>query len=128
MNEKKKTKVPAEKKPVSPAKAAKKPPAKVKGKPAPKPKRKARPKISPKNTQPDHWLRRPKTIRKLSIGGSLMLAALVAIDPWISSYGQFGFDALFAFNAWFGFLACVAMVFVAKGLGLFLKRRDTYFD
>ncbi len=34
----------------------------------------------------------------------------------------------FRFHAWYGLVTCVAMVLVAKGLALFLKRRDSYYD
>jgi hypothetical protein len=89
--------------------------------------RKAPPKAS--NTdQPLHWLVRPETIRKLWIGGILALAALVASEAGVKMYGYFGLDGTFAFNAWYGFAVCVAMVVAAKGLGAFLKREDAYYD
>jgi|ETNmetMinimDraft_13_1059891.scaffolds.fasta_scaffold07485_2 hypothetical protein len=75
-----------------------------------------------------HWLVRPPTIRMLWIGGGLVLAALVAIETGIKTHGYFGIDDTFAFNAWYGFIVCVAMVIAAKGLGIFLKREDTYYD
>jgi len=36
-------------------------------------------------------------------------------------------DGWFGFGAAFGFLACVLMVLVAKGLGLVLKRDQDYY-
>ena len=41
---------------------------------------------------------------------------------------HFDLESLFGFHAWFGFLACVAMIGVAKGLSLLLKRPDTYYE
>ncbi len=81
-----------------------------------------------KETPPRHWLVRPETIRRLWIGGGVALAALVAIEAGVQTYGYFGLDGTFAFNAWYGFAACVAMIAAAKGLGAFLKREDTYYD
>ncbi len=75
-----------------------------------------------------HWLVRPATIRKLWIGGIAALAALVASEAGVQTYGYFGLDGTFAFYAWYGFAVCVAMVAAAKGLGAFLKREDTYYD
>lgn len=75
-----------------------------------------------------HWLIRPATIRKLWIGGGVLLAFLVAIELWVQPQGYFGIDDTFAFNAWYGFIVCVAMVVGAKGLGVFLKREDTYYE
>lgn len=76
----------------------------------------------------DHWLDRPSTIRGLWIGGSLLLAVLVALDLVVQHTPHFGVDGTFGFGAWFGFAACVAMVLFAKALGAVLKRPDTYYD
>ena len=76
----------------------------------------------------EHWLRRPETIRKLWIGGCAGLAVLVVLDFFIHPHAYFGLDGTFAFNAWFGFGGCVAMVVFAKLLGVFLKREDTYYE
>ena len=40
----------------------------------------------------------------------------------------FGIDGTFGFYAWYGLGTCVAMVLFAKGLGVLLKRRDTYYE
>jgi len=74
------------------------------------------------------WLTRPETIQKLWIGGGIVLALTVVAQIWIPPHGHFGLDDIFGFNAAYGFLACVAMVMFAKGLGIFLKRKDTYYD
>ena len=87
-----------------------------------------RPKVRPGSATTEHWLRRPETIRRLWIGGLFALAGLVAIEVWVYTHGYFGIDGLFAFNAWFGFASCVAMIFISNGLGKLLKREDTYYD
>ena len=78
--------------------------------------------------QSDHWLARPKTIRWLWIGGSILLAITVILQVLIKIKGYFGVDNWFAFGAVFGFLSCVAMVLVAKALGFFLKANESYYD
>ncbi len=83
---------------------------------------------APRKAAPLHWLVRPATIRKLWIGGGLALAALVAVEAGVQTYGYFGLDGTFAFYAWYGFAVCVAMIAAAKGLGAFLKREDSYYD
>jgi hypothetical protein len=75
----------------------------------------------------DHWLVRPKTIRALWVIFIAILVVLVALDP-LRHDAHFTIEALFGFGAWFGFFSCVVLVLVAKGLGLFLKRPDTYYD
>ncbi len=42
--------------------------------------------------------------------------------------GYFGLDGWFGFSAAYGLLTCVAMIIVAKVLGIFLKRRDSYYE
>ena len=74
-----------------------------------------------------HWLVRPTTIRRLSIISIIVLALTVVPDFFLPDYGHFGIDSTFGFYAWYGFITCAVMVFVAKLLGLFLKRKDDYY-
>ena len=80
------------------------------------------------NDQNDHWLARPSTIRLLWWVFAVVLALTVLAQILISVKGYFGVDGSFGFGAWYGFLSCLAMVLVAKGLGFVLKRRDDYYD
>ena len=75
----------------------------------------------------NHWLVRPSTIRLLWIVFSAILALTVLAQLVIYVKGYFTVDAWFGFGAIFGFGACVIMILVAKALGLFLKRKDTYY-
>jgi len=75
-----------------------------------------------------HWLLRPRTIRGLWIGFAVALALLVLADVLIHPQAVFGVDGTFAFYAWYGLLTCLAMVLFAKGLGVVLKRPDTFYD
>jgi len=78
--------------------------------------------------QGKHWLVRKDTIRRLwwlmyAVLGLTVLAQLaVPLKP------KFVVDGWFAFPAIYGFITCVAMVIGAKLLGLWLKRKDTYYD
>jgi len=76
----------------------------------------------------DHWLVRPRTIRRLWIVFSAVLALVVILQFVIKVKGYFGIDGWSGFAALFGFLCCVAMVLMAKGLGLLLKRKETFYD
>ena len=76
----------------------------------------------------NHWLTRPETIRKLWLGFSIVLAITVLLQVVIKVKGYFGIDSLFGFGAAFGFLSCMAMVLVAKVLGVVLKRPEDYYD
>ena len=75
-----------------------------------------------------HWLVRPGTIRILWIAFAAILAALVVAGVFVHGHAYFYIDGIFAFNAWYGFLTCVAMVVAAKVLGVFIKRQDSYYD
>lgn len=79
-------------------------------------------------TEEKHWLVRPKTVRWLWRGGMVLLALLVAADFYVPAYSSFKIDGTFGFYAWFGLATCVGMVLFAKALGVFLKRKDTYYD
>lgn len=75
-----------------------------------------------------HWLRRPRTIRWLWRAGLGLLALLLASDLLIDAHPRFAIEGAFAFFAWFGFGACVAMVLFARALGALIKRDDAYYD
>ena len=78
--------------------------------------------------EPLHWLVRPGTVRGLWIGFGVVLAALVLGDLLIHPHAGFGIDGTFGFYAWYGLGTCVAMVLFAKGLGVVLKRPDTWYE
>lgn len=57
-----------------------------------------------------------------------LLILSLAAEMAVSRHPHFGLDAVFGFYAWFAAAACVLLVIVAKVIGVFLKRRDTYYD
>lgn len=75
-----------------------------------------------------HWLEKPKTIAKLWSCGYLCLFLLVLGEFLYHPHPYFTIDGWFAFNAVYGFLACVAMVILAKILGVYLKRDQEYYE
>jgi hypothetical protein len=74
-----------------------------------------------------HWLARPRTIRMLWVAFGIVLALTLAAELFVPHEAHFGYDGVFGFAAWYGFLACVALILVAKVLGLALKRPDDYY-
>jgi hypothetical protein len=76
----------------------------------------------------DHWLVQPGTIRRLWVTFIIVLAGLVALDLVVAHQPHFGIDGTFGFGAWYGFLSCIALVVFAKAVGGVLKRPDTYYD
>jgi hypothetical protein len=74
-----------------------------------------------------HWLVRPSTIRGLWWGFAVVLALTVLAQTVVYVKGYFGVDGWFGFGALYGFGSCLAMVLVAKGLGVLLKRPQDYY-
>ncbi len=77
--------------------------------------------------EPTHWLVRPQTIRMLWRVFIGILVPTVLADFFVRQHEHFGIDDSFGFYAGYGFVSCVAMVLFAKLLGVFVKRRDTYY-
>ncbi|MGK0375576.1 MAG: putative membrane protein YhdT [Arenicella sp.] len=76
----------------------------------------------------ESWLVRASTIRLLWRVSIVVLALTVLAQLVVKMKGYFGIDEWFAFAAIFGFLACLAMVLVAKFLAIFLKRDENYYN
>ena len=57
-----------------------------------------------------------------------VLALSVVAQLFVDSHPHFAPERLFAWNALYGFLACAALILVAKALGLLIKRPDSYYD
>lgn len=74
-----------------------------------------------------HWLDQPRNVRRLYRGFVVVLALTVLAEWAVTMHPHFGVESLFGFNAWFGFGVCAAMIIVAKGLALWLKRPDNYY-
>lgn len=75
----------------------------------------------------EHWLTRPGSIKRLWVVFGAVLTATVLAESWIPNAPHFDVERLYAFNALYGFLACGAMILVARALGLLLKRPDGYY-
>lgn len=80
-----------------------------------------------------HWLYRSENLPKLWLIQIVILVLALLPEFFIHHHPHFeqaGFtlDGSFGFFAWYGFLTCAGMVAAAKILGIFLKRKDTYYD
>ena len=67
-------------------------------------------------------------IRTLWIIFVLALALTVLVQPFVDWHPHFAVEHLFAFNAIYGFLACAALILVAKAIGFLVKRPEDYYD
>lgn len=75
-----------------------------------------------------HWLDQPRNVKTLRRTFLAVLALTLAAELVITLHPHFAIESVFGFGAWFGFAACAAMIVVAKGLAILLKRPDTYYS
>lgn len=75
-----------------------------------------------------NWFYQPDSKNKLIIIGVIILLLVVMIELAVSLHPYFKIEQVFGFHAWYGFLACVALVIIAKLLGLLLKRKEDYYE
>ena len=75
----------------------------------------------------NHWLDEPRNVKRLWRGFLALLALTVLAELVVTLHPHFEIESLPAFHAVFGFLACAAMILVAKAIGALLKRPDTYY-
>jgi hypothetical protein len=74
-----------------------------------------------------HWLDRPRNVKRLWRGFLVVLALTVVAELAVHMHPYFEIESIFGFSAWFGFIACAAMIVVAKALAMLLKRPDSYY-
>lgn len=70
----------------------------------------------------------PRNVKRLLIGFYICLVVLLAIDPFVHKHAAFGWESAPGFFAAYGFVSCVALIFVAKVLRVFIKRDETYYE
>lgn len=75
-----------------------------------------------------HWLTKSRTMRILWLVFAIVLVLSVLTEGLIQPHTRFGIDGSFGFYAWFGGVSCIGIIAVAKSLGIFLKRKDNYYD
>jgi hypothetical protein len=66
--------------------------------------------------------------RRLKIAGIVILVIAVLAGIIAPTHGVDALSGEFAFNALFGFLACLGLIGFARLLGVVLKRGDRYYD
>ncbi|MEZ6091430.1 MAG: hypothetical protein R3C05_26115 [Pirellulaceae bacterium] len=75
------------------------------------------------------WFERPENVNRL-IGGLLgVCVALVLADLFYSNpHPHFSIETSFGFQAWFGFVAFVVIVFLGRLLRVIVRRPEDYYD
>jgi len=75
-----------------------------------------------------YWLDNPANVDRLVRGFYAVCGMLLLLDLFIPKHGAIAIEHLFGFYAFFGFLACVALVLVAKQLRRVIMRPEDYYD
>jgi hypothetical protein len=75
-----------------------------------------------------YWLDDPHNVDRLVYGFYVVCVVLLAIDVFVPKHGPFAIEHVFGFYGVFGFVACVALVLLAKQLRRALMRSEDYYD
>jgi hypothetical protein len=57
-----------------------------------------------------------------------LLLILLAIEFFTPKQGHFPWEGAYGFYAVYGFIGCVSLIFIAKGLRWLVKRKEDYYD
>lgn len=73
------------------------------------------------------WFDKPSSRKLLWWFLWITCGLTVVAELFIHRHPHFGIDGFFNFYSVMGFVGCAAMILAAKGLGVFLKRKDDYY-
>jgi hypothetical protein len=74
------------------------------------------------------WFERPRNINLMIAGLAIVCAATVVAQLFFEPHGHFTLEDSFGFQAWFGFVAFVVIVYLGRGLRLLVGRKEDYYD
>lgn len=58
----------------------------------------------------------------------IALLILLVIEFFTPKHGHFPWEEAYGFYAVYGFIGCVSLIFIAKGLRWLVKRKEDYYD
>jgi hypothetical protein len=84
-------------------------------------------------TRPDphekrYWLDDHRNVDRLVHAFYAVCGLLIVIDVFVPKHGPFAIEHVFGFYGWFGFIACVALVLIAKQMRRVVMRPEDYYD
>ena len=80
------------------------------------------------NKDRPYWLDKPANVRRVVHALYAVCALFALLDLLIPRESHFFFEAWPGFYAWYGLLACAALVLAAKGMRKLLIRGEDYYD
>jgi hypothetical protein len=75
-----------------------------------------------------YWLDDLKNVTRIFWSLFAVCGLLFVADAFYEKHPHFEVEGWFGFYGIFGFVACVGLVLAAKGLRVFLKRSEDYYD
>jgi membrane protein YdbS with pleckstrin-like domain len=78
--------------------------------------------------QRQHIFDKPENVRRLLRILYMACALLLAADLFVHRHVDHDWESLWGFYAFFGFVACVSLVLIARQLRKLLKRREDYYE
>jgi len=75
-----------------------------------------------------YFFDKPENVKKVLHLFYVICAGLLAIEFFFHRHVMHSWENLWGFFGLFGFVACVVLVLVAKGLRKILMRDETYYD
>jgi hypothetical protein len=84
--------------------------------------------MAAKSVKKRYWLDKRRNVDRLVHAFYVICAFLIVVDVFVPKHGPFAIEHVFGFYGLFGFLACVALVLIAKQLRRILIRPENYYD
>lgn len=78
--------------------------------------------------QKEYFFDKPENVKWTLRGFYIICVLLVAIDFIIHRHITMAWEKIPAFYAMYGFMACVALVIIAKKLRKMVMRKENYYD
>lgn len=78
--------------------------------------------------KPITFFDQPENIRRIILGFFFALAVLLLAEWVVTAHPHFEWEAMPFFSAAYGFVACVGVIFTAKGLRRVLGRPEAYYE
>ncbi|WP_417747143.1 hypothetical protein [Rosistilla oblonga] len=80
-------------------------------------------------TDPPSWFEQPRNINAMIAGLVIVCLLLVVADLFYTNpHPHFDLETSFGFQAWFGFVSFVVIVFLGRILRMIVGRKEDYYD
>jgi len=74
------------------------------------------------------WFERPRNINLMIAVLLIVCTGLVLAELFYPPHGHFPLEETFGFQAWFGFVAFIVIVYLGRGLRMIVRREEDYYD